>query len=962
MRMSKDALLLRLDQLSSSYLVLLALVVVGLLAGLLLHLGVIGWGLRLFGTIVSESIRLGFRLWEKVFSWATWDIFLMVVVGCVFCGWLVSGLSPLLTLLFSLVPILMGVTACLTYMAIDQERYEVARGYKAVHNPLKGQVLAWQLVRYGQQVGMPLLVSASIGVIGGFALLNFGLYQSIGRNWYSVAVDQPAATFVDFLANALIVLLRIVDVLDFATNNHILGVSYVRQSKWPSTTLLNVFKMFFTLVLLQKLFASIRQGSLLSETISDLWNPHGPIHERARHALPQYGPSAVGPLLVSLGSITNLTKEQREQLPPILAAIGPGAIPTLVRHLTDSPPHVRAIAISTLGHLHARDSLPMIAQLSQDPSDLVRWSVVDALGILGVPEETTELAIKLPVLDEAPPTRRKFWRFSLFEWKRRRKLIIASDPVKLAVKTLQAALMDELPAIRTEAARGLGRIGRLAAASAFPLIGILSDEHESVRLEATKALGRVGGPKTATMTALIESLEDVSPQVRAAAARALGLLGEAAQASVPALVALLQDRDEAVRTAVAEAIGEIGTLDGDAADELILGLASPDNIVRAQTAEALGNIGEPAQETAAALVDAVSDRNDMVRAKAVEALGKIGEAAAEIAVPSLVKALRDRDNSVSSLAAEALGQMGEWADGAIPDLIRALNHINPQVRACAAEALGKMGLKAGECRPALELACRDDDADVRCRALWALGQSGPPTTVTRQAVLAGLQDPDGIVRAAAVAALGKWNDSAPPIIARVLELMEDPDDLVKIQVTQVLPQLAGPLPEVIEALCECLRADGSDEVQVHAARALGELGPAAQAAGETLLKASLTGDVHVREQAIRAIAQILPPECLPALVTGLKDPNSEIRKVASEGLTKVHEITPDTVPELIEALNDPEIQVRANAAQALALLPTLPALAIPLLQACASDPDENLRLKASLALKLITEPTTTTST
>ena len=55
----------------------------------------------------------------------------------------------------------MGLVACLAYMFIDVERYEVARGYKALHNPLKGQRLAVELARYGHQVGVPLLAAAA---------------------------------------------------------------------------------------------------------------------------------------------------------------------------------------------------------------------------------------------------------------------------------------------------------------------------------------------------------------------------------------------------------------------------------------------------------------------------------------------------------------------------------------------------------------------------------------------------------------------------------------------------------------------------------------------------------------------------------------------------------------------------------------------------------------------------------
>ena len=56
----------------------------------------------------------------------------------------------------------LGVVACLAFMFIDVERYEVARGYKAMHDPVKGQKLAVELARHGQRVGLPLLASLSL--------------------------------------------------------------------------------------------------------------------------------------------------------------------------------------------------------------------------------------------------------------------------------------------------------------------------------------------------------------------------------------------------------------------------------------------------------------------------------------------------------------------------------------------------------------------------------------------------------------------------------------------------------------------------------------------------------------------------------------------------------------------------------------------------------------------------------
>ena len=96
----------------------------------------------------------------------------------------------------------------------------------------------------------------------------------------------------------------------------------------------------------------------------------------------------------------------------------------------------------------------------------------------------------------------------------------------------------------------------------------------------------------------------------------------------------------------------------------------------------------------------------------------------------------------------------------------------------------------------------------------------------------------------------------------------------------------------------------------------------------------------MREQAMRAIAMIQPPEILSAFTSGLKDANGDIRKVASGGWMKAAAIPEEVIPALVEALRDPEAQVRANAAHALARLESLPAEAVPLLVACTADPSD----------------------
>jgi HEAT repeat protein len=933
--------LIELDLDWSSVSVLGTIVALGLLTYLLYYIGALGSLVNALGQLVRWSIRAGFHAWENCFSWANWLVHLGLAVGLVTVGVLVVETAPAITILISLAVLFLGLTSCLAYMHVDIERYEVERGYKAVHNPLKGQSLAPDLARYGEQADVLLLLASTVAVIGGFALVNHGLYHSAGHSWYRV--HESGVGYTDFLTYALLNLLRVVDILDLASSRQLLHMSFVRPVMWPASVLIVLFRTFFTLVLLQQIFASIRQGRVLAETIADFWSPHEAIQQRARNALPQYGAAAIGPLLVSLRSVTGLTKEQRDQLPQILAAIGPSTVPTLVRHLNDSHEHVRGIAAAALGHLNAQHTLPTLSGMVRDPSDHVRQSLAEGLGMMAEAETRVERAAKA-----REPRRRRLW------FRRAESRTPSIDHAAVMVAALRELLVDENAAVRCQAANGLGRAGDAAEAAVPDLVLRLGDADETVECEAAEALGRIGGATKsadAARRALVDALADPSAAVRVAAARGLGAMGPAARPAVEQLMPLLQDRDEAVRDAAAAAISAAGPLDETAAATLAQGLDSPDNVIRAQTAEVLGEIGEPTEKTAEALADSLRDSNDVVRAKAAEALGKLGEGAAEVAVPRLVKALRDRDSWVSALAAEALGEMGEAADSAVPALVRAVSHVNVEVRARAAAALGKLGSGAEQARPALEKAAADAEGGVRAEAIRALGQLGRVSPVTLRLIRNGLSDPDPLVRAAGVDALNLAERPAGEVESSLLPLLDDANDEVKLRVIRVLANRVGATKPVIEGLCHRLLEDDSTWMQEQAGLGLTRLGRAAVSAGPALLRAAQTGEAGVREQAMKALAVIQPPEAAQAFTVGLKDPDPSVRMIASAGWMKANEIPADAVGALVEALRDPEIPVRANAAHALSRIEQLPPAAIPTLIEATSDPSDNLRLNAALALR-----------
>jgi HEAT repeat protein len=943
--MFATSVILDLGALDPSSVILGSLLGLIVLAILLYFSGALGFLIGLVGTVLGAGITGGFAVWRRLFSWAPWPVFLGLTLGLLALGLHLGNTIPALAALVAVVPLLMGMTACLAYMYIDWERYDVARGYKSVHNPLKGQELAHRLVRYGHRVGVMLLAVSALAVVGGFALLNQGLGRSIGSGWYDLG--SLSGEFADYLAYALINLYGVVDVLDLARHRHLLTVEHIQAAAWPAATLLMIYKTFFTFVLLQQLFASVRNAKLLGETIDDFWSPYQPIHLRARGSLPLYGLAAIGPLLSSLRSRGALTQEQREQLPGILADMGPAIAPVLTAHVRDPHADVRAVAVAALGRLRALAALPRLLRRSEDPSPVVRQSLVEALGLLGAPASAVACQNKRAVAVRRG--RLRLWMRVWWWWAQRLR---QDDPLAAVVAGLRHRLADVAPRVRLCAAQALGAIGPQARAAAEDLRWLTEQGDDTIRCAAAEALGHVGIADEATRTTLISLLADGSPALRRAAAQGLGLLREPAAAAIPALVQALQDSDDAVRQAAAEAIAAIGTVPEAAMDTLVGGLASPDNVVRAHTARALGEIGSAAAEAAPALVEALADTNDTVRAEVVGALGKLGPAAAEVAVPRIVHALHDPDSWVSALAAEALGAMGESAEEAVPALVRSLGHINIQVRANAAEALGKLGPAAESARPALVRAAVDDDGSVRSQAVRALGLFGPDFAA-RPTLRAALRDPDPRVRAAGAEAVAEWHEQDEVVKAELIRLLDDPSDLVKVQAAQTLPRLGTANAEAVNRLCKRLQKDDNVWVLGQFAQALGRLGSVAQAAGPALVQAAQTAEASVREQALHALTLIQPPDAAAAFLAGLKDANADIRRMASAGLRRAQAIPDESMDMVVEALRDPDVAVRTNVACALGRLEPVPEAAVPLLLEATAHPSDGLRLHAAQALQSV---------
>jgi hypothetical protein len=206
-----------------------------------------------------------------------------------------------------------------------------------------------------------------------------------------------------------------------------------------------------------------------------------------------------------------------------------------------------------------------------------------------------------------------------------------------------AALKDEYPAIRAEAAKALGELKDPRAVD--PLIEALRDDDINTTVFARISLGEIG---SSAVDPLIQALQDKDYQVRSRAAYALGLIED--DRAVEPLIKVLSDDDWVVRENAAEALGMIR--DERAVEPLIKALLDEEWLVRENAAEALGKVKDG--RAVEPLILATKDDDYLVRKKAAESLGEIGDLRA---VEALKEALNDENSSVQSVAKEALAKI-----------------------------------------------------------------------------------------------------------------------------------------------------------------------------------------------------------------------------------------------------------------------------------------------------------------
>jgi HEAT repeat protein len=271
---------------------------------------------------------------------------------------------------------------------------------------------------------------------------------------------------------------------------------------------------------------------------------------------------------------------------------------------------------------------------------------------------------------------------------------------------------------------------------------------------------------------------------------------------------------------------------------LIEGLRSPDAKERALFVVAAGMMGEKARPMLGRIVDAAKESDAKVRAKALEALPKLGASDGEV-LPILLSSLSDADNDVRSAAQEAVVS---FKGRAVPGLIQMLSSPGAANRQDAAYLLGKIGAPdASIAAPAVVTALKDADQDVRFRMLVTLKSIGGDAKVVVPALIEVMKS-DKELRYLAAQALGQYGSVAKDAVGALTD-----------------------------ALLETIQPDNRQS-SISFVWALGQIGPDAAPAVETLIDATKTFEAELAGQAALALANIgtANKRALPPLIEAFK--------------------------------------------------------------------------------------------
>lgn len=461
-----------------------------------------------------------------------------------------------------------------------------------------------------------------------------------------------------------------------------------------------------------------------------------------------------------------------------------------------------------------------------------------------------------------------------------------------------------------------------------PIVGRLRAGSRDARLAAAALLERLADARATP--ALIEAADQGDSELTAIAASALAAIGDAR--ALPALVGLFRDHDARVRRAAAAAVNAIG---GHETQRLVVACAGdPDPHVRECAVRSAGYLGFAGSGTI--VRHGLRDANELVRRAAIEHLPFLDD---DDLSALLIGCARSESAPNRAAAAHALRLVATGTTTAA--LIGILEDPDPWVRYFAAGSLGSHA--AGEAADALaRLAIGDSAPQVRISALRALSEAAPAAGSAIATTLVAAEDDDLAV--AAVRALG----DASGAVDLLAEAAGSTRPALRLAAVEAL---GGHLTDVAVArLAEAARQPVDPPLAAPAILALGRIAAAdGGAVGRGALAALFALAVHVEwREAVLRTAPVWSPALLAWLETWLTSQPAGVRRVAIDGLSRMHH--PGASDLIVGSLHDEDATVRSAAIGAVGRLGSLGAAAVAGALA-STDPDPGVRRRALVACR-----------
>ncbi len=212
-------------------------------------------------------------------------------------------------------------------------------------------------------------------------------------------------------------------------------------------------------------------------------------------------------------------------------------------------------------------------------------------------------------------------------------------------------------------------------------------------------------------------------------------------------------------------------------------------------------------------------------------------------------------------------------------------------------------------------------------------------------------------RAEAIQALASGTFPDRVVVPGLIVALGDKDQGLRDQAVEALRSIGA---AAVSALTRTLEDNNRDaEVRAWAARTLGRMGPAAQAAAGSLqkaLKAKASSKIRVAAASALGNLRVTPTESVRALKDALDEDDAwDVHPAVVTALGKFGRDAREAVPTLARALDSEQLAARIPAAEALGKIGPDAKAASPSLRKVLKHENDNLRLTAAMALWKVEE-------